>query len=179
MTLLVTIVINGLNWILLKLFASNSTSTRVASQSISCINLNGGGDILRPSFLVASLPFLLLLLLFPSLLKDLSAMGALKSWRFLFLGPGLRFFDVWVLHWLALGIGFSFWRPTTPKAVLICVTSIEAKPEVGLCFGVNGFFDHFFKAIKLLAALFHFDLHWRLEAFLQVLNHCTFFWGTV
>ena len=143
-------------------------------QSVGCINPGGRGGILRLSFSVTSLPFLFFLLLFLSLLGGLSAIEALKSWGLLFLGIRLRFFDPWVFHWLALDIGFSCWWLTTPEAVLIGIASIEARPEGNLSYDVNGFFDYFFKAIELSAALLYFNSHWRPKAFLEVLNHCTF-----
>lgn len=43
--------------------------------------------------------------------------------------------------------------------MLIDIVSIGARPEGGLSFGVNGFFDYFFKTIELSAALLHFDSH--------------------
>ena len=178
-TLLVTILTNGLSGIFLRLSASTSTSTRLAFQGVCCINSSGRGGILRRFFLVVSLPFLFFLLLFASLLGGLSAIGVLRSCGLLFLGPGLRFFNPWVFHWLTLGTGFGCWRPTTPKAVLIGVANIKAKLEGGLGFSVDGFFDYFSEAIKLSAALLYFDLHWRPETFLEVLNHCTFLWGTI
>ena len=159
MTFLITIVTNGLSGILLRLSASTSTSTWVAPQYVGYIKPGGRGGILKPSFLVASLPFLFLLLLFLSLLGALNAIRALKSWGLLFLGLGIRFFDPWVLHLLALGIRFGCWQSTTPEAVLIGVANIERSPEGGLGFGVNGFFNYFFKAIELSAALLYFDLH--------------------
>ena len=177
MTLLVIIVTNGLNGIPFRSFAS--IFILVALQSVGCINPGGRDGILRPSFLVVPLPFLFLLILLPSLLRGLNAIGALRSWGFLFLGLGFRFFNPWVLHWLALGTGFGCWRSTTLKAVLIGIASIRARLEGGFGFGVNSFFDYFFKAIKFSAALLHFNLHWRPEAFSEVLNYCTFLWGTI
>ena len=89
------------------------------------------------SFILA----IVLLLLFSSLLGGLSVIGALTSWGLRFLRSGLRFFDPWVLHQLALGTSFGCWQPTTPEAVLIGLASIEAGPESGLGLCVNGFFD--------------------------------------
>ena len=173
MTLLVIFVINGLSGIFLR--PSASISTWVAPWGVGCINPGGRGSILRPFFLAAPLPFLLLLLLFPSLLGGLSAIGALKSWGLLFLRLGFRFFDPWVFHGLALDTSFGYWQSTTLEAVLISVANIRTRPDGGLGFAVNGFFDYFFKGIELLAALLYFDLHWRSEAFSKVSNHCIFF----
>ena len=88
-------------------FASTSNSIGVPPRGVGCINLGGRDGILRPSFLVTSFPFLLLLLLLPSLLGCLSAMGALKSWNFLFWGLGLGFFDTKILYWLGTGTNFG------------------------------------------------------------------------
>ena len=179
MTLLVIIITNGLSGILLRSFASTSISTGMALRGVGYINSGSRGGILRPFFLIASLLFLLLLFLFLSLLGGFSAIGALRSWNLLFRGLELRFFDPLVFYWLALGTGFGYRRPTTPEAVLIGVANIGARLKDGLGFGVNGFFHYFFVPIELLAALLHFDLHWRPETFPEVLNHCIFFWGTV
>ena len=51
---------------------------------------------------------IVLLLLFPSLFGGLSAIGALRSWGLKFLRSGLRFFDPWVFHRLAMGTDFRF-----------------------------------------------------------------------
>ena len=176
MTFLIIIVINSLSGIFLKLFASTSISTGVAPQGVCCINPGGWSNILRPSFSVSSLLFLLLLFFLLSLLRGLSAIKALKSWVLWFLGPGLGFFDLWVFYWLALGIVFGYWRPTTLEVVLIGVASIGARPKGGFGFGIDGFFDYFFKAIKLSAAMLYFDLHWRLETLPEILNYCIFLW---
>ena len=82
--------------------------------SAGTIGPSGWGGILRPSFLVTPLSFLLLLFLLPSLLGGLSVIGrTLKSWGLRFLRPGLRFFDPWVLHRLALSTGFGRGWSTT------------------------------------------------------------------
>ena len=174
MTLLVTIVTNGLSGILLRPSTFISTSSGVTAWSVSCINPGGWGGILRPFFSVLSLPFLLFLLFFPSLVRGLSTIEVLSRWGFLFLGPGLRFFNPCVLYWLDLDTGFGCWRPTTLKVRLIGVAGIRIRPESGLSFGVDGFFDYFFKSIELLAALLYFNLHWRPEILLKGLNHCIF-----
>ena len=159
MTLLVTIVTNGLSGIFLRPSVSTPTSIGVTPQVVYCINLGGQGGILRPSFLVTPLPFLFFLLLLPSLLGDLSAIRALRSYGLLFLGPGLMFLDLWVLYWLTMGIGFGYGRPTTLKVMLIAVASIETRPKGGLSFGVNGFFNYFFKAIEFSSTLLYFNSH--------------------
>ena len=101
-----------------------------------------------------------------------------QSWNFVFLGLRLRFFDLWVFYSLALGTSLGCCRPTTLKAILIDIASIGAKPESGLGLSVDNFFNYFFEAIKLLAILLHFDLHWSLEILSKILNYCTFLWGT-
>ena len=179
MTLLVTIITNGLSRIFLKPLASTSTFTKVALQRVVCINREDQSGILRPFFFVESFPFLLLFLLLLSLLRGLSTIGALRSWSILFLGPGHRFFNPWLFHWLALGTGFSSCQPTTLEAVVIGVTNIETRPESGFGFGVDSFFDYFFNIIELSVALLHFNLYQRPEAFLEISNHCTFFWSTI
>ena len=62
------------------------------------------------AFLGTTVPFILaivLLLLFSSFLGGLSAIRALRSWGLRFLRSGLRFLDLWILHWLALDTGFG------------------------------------------------------------------------
>ena len=174
MTLLVIIVINSLSGILWRPSAFISTSTGIAPRGVSCISHGGRSNILRSFFSVASLLFLFLLLFCLSLFGGLSAIGALRSWGFLFLGPVLTFFDLWILYWLASSTGFGCWWRTILKAVFICVANIGARPEGGLGFGIDSFFHYFFKAIELLAALLYFDLHWRPEALPEVLNYSTF-----
>ena len=96
------------------------------------------------AFLGMTIPFILaivLLLLLPSFLGVLTAFRALRSWGLQFLRSELRFLDLWVLHWLALGTYFAYWRPTTPEAVLIGLASIGAGRESGLGLRVDGFFD--------------------------------------
>ena len=159
MTLLVTIVTNGLKKILLIPSTCTSTSTWIILQGVCYINPGSRGGISRPSFLVVSFLFLLFLFFLPNLLEDFSAIRVLKSWGFFFLGPRVRFFDPWVLHWQALGTSFGCWWSTTLETVLIVVASIGAKPESGFGFSVNNFFDYFYKAIKLSVALLHIDLH--------------------
>ena len=153
MTLLVTIITNGLSTIFLKPSNSTFTSTKIALWGVYFINPGGRGGILRPFFLVVFLLFLLFLLLLPSLLRGLSVIKVLKSWGLLFLGSGLRFFDPQVLYWLPLGTGFGCWRPTTPETVLVSIAKIGARLEGGFGFSVNGFFDYFFEAIKFSATL--------------------------
>ena len=179
MTLLITIITNGLSGIALKSSASTSNHTGLAPWGIYCINPGGRVGFLWPSFLVASPSFLHFLLPLPSLLKALSSIKVLRSWDLLFLGPGLRFFDLWVFYWLALGTSFGCWQPTTPETVLVGVANKWAKPEGGFDFGIDCFFNYFFKTIKLSTALLHFDLHWKTKALPEVLNYCTFFWDTV
>ena len=179
MTFFVTSIINYLSKIFLRPSASISLATREASRGVCYINPSGRDAILTSFFLIASFPFLFCLFFFLSLLRDLSAIGLLKSYGLLFLGPRLEFFNPWIHHWLVLDTDFGCWRPTTPEKVLIGVASIGARPDGGLGFGIKGFFDYFFKAIKLLAVLLYFDLHWKAKAFSKVSNHCTFLWGTV
>ena len=175
MTFFITIIIKGLRRIFLRPSASIFNFTKVASQDVCCINPDSRVGMLKPSFLVPSLPFLLLLPLFPSLLRVFSAIGGLRSWGLLLLGFELRFFNLYVLHWLALSTGFGCWRPTIPEAVLISIASIRARPKGGFGFGVNSFFDYFFKVIELLVALLYFNLDWKPEALPKVLNYCIFF----
>ena len=63
-----------------------------------------------------------------------------------------------MFHWLALDTRFGWWQPTTLETVLIGIASIETRPKGGLDFGINGFFDYCFKAIKLLAILLYFKM---------------------
>ena len=170
MTFLVTIITNGLSGIPLRPFAS--TSTWVIPRGISCINPDGRDGILRPPFSIAPLPFLLLLLLFSSLLRGLSTIRALKSWDLLFLEFECRFLDPWVFYWLALSTGCGCWRLTTPKAVLIGVVSIRARFEAALILASTVFLT---MSSKLLSS-------WPRSSILsctEVSNYCTFLWGKV
>ena len=171
MAFFVTIVTDDLAKVFLRL--KPFIATQMACWSCHWINLEGRSGVLR---LLTSILLILLLLLFPSLLGGLSAIGALMSWSLWFLRL-FWFFNPWVFYWLAIGASFGCWRPTTPEAVLIDFVSMEARPKGGFGLAVNGFFDKLLEAIKFSAALLHFDPYWGAEVFLEISNYCAFFWG--
>ena len=60
------------------------------------------------------------------------------------------------------------------QVILIGVANIRMGLKNGLGLHVDSFLHKFFKAIKLLAVLFHFGWNYRLQVFAEVANYYTF-----
>lgn len=136
-----------------------SFSTWEALSNVSCIDSSSRSGILKLSFSITLLPFLFL---FPSLFRVFFIFEALENGSFWFQGPGFTFFNSWVFYWLGLSTGVGSCWPSTTEKVLIGHVSERVKHKRGFELGVDCFFNDLFKAIKLLAKLFHLGSYWEL-----------------
>lgn len=146
MTVFVIIIICNLAKVLI------SFSTWEALQSFSSTNSNSRSEVLRPFVFITPLLFLFLL---PSLFNILLIFKMLENGSFKFQGPGIKFLDPGVFHWLVLDIDVGDCWPTTLETMLIGFTSRRVWPKRGFGLGVDSFFNYFFKTIKLPVVLFY------------------------